>query len=133
MKKIMALCLLAFMALGGLAFAADDTVRIGVFLPLTGQNAFGGQLELEGVQMAHKEVNTVLGKKVEQATPDDLEYLRSCGVRLKDGDATWDDIRRERAEATGGTPPPPSGASALKAAVADGAAKAKKGAAHDQK
>lgn len=79
------------------------------------------------------DIEALLGKKVEQATPDDLEYLRSCGVRLKDGDATWDDIRRERAEATGGTPPPPSGASALKAAVADGAAKAKKGAAHDQK
>jgi branched-chain amino acid transport system substrate-binding protein len=38
---------------------------IGADLPLTGQNAFGGQLELEGVQMAHKEMGEVLGKKVE--------------------------------------------------------------------
>jgi branched-chain amino acid transport system substrate-binding protein len=48
-----------------MSIAADDTVRIGVFLPLTGQNAFGGQLELEGVQMAHKEMGEILGKKVE--------------------------------------------------------------------
>jgi branched-chain amino acid transport system substrate-binding protein len=47
------------------AWAADDTVRVGVYLPLTGQNAFGGQLELEGVQMAQKEASTILGKKVE--------------------------------------------------------------------
>ena len=64
MKKIMALCFVLVFAFSGLAFA-QDTVRIGVFLPLTGQNAFGGQLELEGVQMAHKEAGTVLGKKVE--------------------------------------------------------------------
>lgn len=44
---------------------ADDTIRIGVYLPLTGQNAFGGQLELDGVKMAHQEVPEVLGKKVE--------------------------------------------------------------------
>ena len=44
---------------------ADDAIRIGVYLPLTGQNAFGGQLELDGVKMAHQEVPEVLGKKVE--------------------------------------------------------------------
>ncbi len=49
---------------GGQAFAEDE-IRIGVYLPLTGQNAFGGQLELEGVKMAHEEVPEVLGKKVE--------------------------------------------------------------------
>lgn len=65
MRRIFALCLIMLMAFAGKAFAADDTVRIGVFLPLTGQNAFGGQLELEGVQMAFKEVGTILGKKIE--------------------------------------------------------------------
>ena len=58
-----------FFALAGGALAAD-TVRIGVFLPLTGQNAFGGQLELEGVQMAHKEAGEVLGKKIELIVVD---------------------------------------------------------------
>ena len=41
--------------------AADkDPIKIGVYLPLTGQNAFGGQLELEGVRLAQKEMPTVL-------------------------------------------------------------------------
>ena len=67
MKKLLVMCLAFAMlfAFAGLASAADDTIRIGVFLPLTGQNAFGGQLELEGVQMAAKEAPEVLGKKVE--------------------------------------------------------------------
>ena len=64
MKRILALSMAMLLSLAGFAFA-QDTVKIGVFLPLTGQNAFGGQLELEGVQMAHKEMGTVLGKKVE--------------------------------------------------------------------
>jgi branched-chain amino acid transport system substrate-binding protein len=62
-RLITSVFLMAFVLTGG-AFAAD-TVKIGVYLPLTGQMAFGGQLELEGVQMAYKEMPTVLGKKVE--------------------------------------------------------------------
>jgi len=50
------------LALAGTAVAAD-TIKIGVYLPLTGRTAFGGQLELEGVQMAHKEAPELLGKK----------------------------------------------------------------------
>ena len=64
MKRLITLVFLMVFALTSGAFAAD-TVKIGVYLPLTGQMAFGGQLELEGVQMAHKEMPTVLGKKVE--------------------------------------------------------------------
>jgi len=64
MKRIITLAFLMVFALTGGAFAAD-TVKVGVYLPLTGQMAFGGQLELEGVQMAQKEMPTVLGKKVE--------------------------------------------------------------------
>ena len=67
MQRLGFLCLVLLMVCGfaGTSLATDDTVRIGVFLPLTGQNAFGGQLELEGVQMAHKEKGEILGKKVE--------------------------------------------------------------------
>lgn len=64
MKKLSALAFLMVLALAGGALAAD-TVKIGVYLPLTGQMAYGGQLELEGIQMASKEAPTVLGKKVE--------------------------------------------------------------------
>lgn len=65
MRKMLLLCLALVLGFANAALAADDTVKIGVFLPLTGQNAFGGQLELEGVQLAAKENPTVLGKKVE--------------------------------------------------------------------
>jgi len=63
------LAALLVLALAGTALAAD-TIRIGVYLPLTGRTAFGGQLELEGVQMAHKEMPELLGKKVELIVVD---------------------------------------------------------------
>ena len=50
------LILLFVFALAGAAFAADDVIKIGVFNCLTGQNAFGGQLELEDTQLAHKKI-----------------------------------------------------------------------------
>ena len=63
------LAALLVLVLAGTAVAAD-TIKIGVYLPLTGRTAFGGQLELEGVQMAHKEVPELLGKKVELIVVD---------------------------------------------------------------
>lgn len=55
----------------GAAFAADaDEVRIGVYLPLTGQVAFGGQLELDGVKLAHQEMSEVLGKPIRLVVVD---------------------------------------------------------------
>ena len=65
MKKIITLSLLMVFCFAAAAMAADDTVRIGVYLPLTGANAYGGELELEGLQMAAKEAPSILGKKVE--------------------------------------------------------------------
>lgn len=69
MKFGKSLCMLACMVmtlgLAGTALAAEAPIKIGVYLPLTGQNAFGGQLELEGVQLAHKAMPTVLGRPVE--------------------------------------------------------------------
>ena len=51
--------------------AADkDPIKIGVYLPLTGQNAFGGQLELEGVRLAQKEMPTVLDRPVDLVVVD---------------------------------------------------------------
>ena len=65
MKKVFALSLLMVFVLAGAALAADNTIRLGVYLPLTGANAYGGELELEGLQMANKEAPEVLGQKVE--------------------------------------------------------------------
>ncbi len=51
--------------------AADkDPIKIGVYLPLTGQNAFGGQLELEGVRLAQKEMPTVLDRPEDHVVVD---------------------------------------------------------------
>ncbi len=48
------------------AFAQkSDTIRVGVFLPMTGGVAAYGQEEWEGIQVAHQMQPTVLGRKVE--------------------------------------------------------------------
>ena len=57
------------LAMATTAFAAEP-IKIGVYLPLTGQNAFGGQLELEGVELAHKEMPSVLGRDVKLVIVD---------------------------------------------------------------
>lgn len=64
--------MLAVLALGAVspAGAAEAPIKIGVYLPLTGQNAFGGQLELQGVHLAHKQMPTVLGRPVELVVAD---------------------------------------------------------------
>ena len=49
---------------------AEDPIKIGVYMPLTGQNAFAGQLELEGIQLAHKITPTVLDRPVELVVVD---------------------------------------------------------------
>lgn len=50
--------------------ANSDVIRIGVFEPLTGANAAGGELEVEGMKLANKLYPTVLGKKVELVIVD---------------------------------------------------------------
>ena len=81
----------------GMSLAADETVKIGVFLPLTGQNAFGGQLELEGVQMAHKEMGEVLGKKVE------LFVVDNKSDKVESANAVKRLIEKEKVQAIIGT------------------------------
>jgi len=44
---------------------SSDVIKIGVFEPLTGANAAGGQLEKEGIDLAWELYPEVLGKKVE--------------------------------------------------------------------
>ncbi len=50
--------------------SADDVIKVGIFNCLTGQNAFGGQLELEGTMLAHTLNPTILDKKVELVIVD---------------------------------------------------------------
>lgn len=44
---------------------ASEPIKVGVYLPLTGANAYGGQLELDGIKLAHDLTPTVLGKPVQ--------------------------------------------------------------------
>jgi branched-chain amino acid transport system substrate-binding protein len=52
---------------------AEEPVKIGVLIPLTGSSAFGGKKELIGIQIAVDEVNQVggvLGRKLELIVED---------------------------------------------------------------
>lgn len=72
MKGLMRLVIIGLIlaVCGTMAYAAQDVIKIGVYEPLTGQNAFGGQLTVEGIQLAHEQAPTVLGKKVELVIVD---------------------------------------------------------------
>jgi branched-chain amino acid transport system substrate-binding protein len=97
MKKwIVLLCVLVPALFSGAAVAAD-TIPIGVYLPLTGQNAFGGQLELDGVKMAHQEQPMVLGKRVE------LFIVDNKSDKVESSNAVKRLIEKEKAVAVLGT------------------------------
>ncbi len=66
--KIGILLFAALFVFAGSPAVAQDVVKIGVVLPITGPLAFDGSLCLKGIQLAHKELNaaggvTVGGKK----------------------------------------------------------------------
>lgn len=50
---------------GGKAATSSDVIKIGVFEPMTGANAAGGEMTVEGIELAHAKIGEVLGKKVE--------------------------------------------------------------------
>ena len=56
---------LGFILVGFAVAGAQDTVKIGVYLPMTGGVASFGQMEWAGIQTANGMKPTVLGKKVE--------------------------------------------------------------------
>lgn len=65
-------CALAFTA-GGTASAADQTVKVGIGLPLTGQIAFLGQQFLQGAKVAAEVINEnggIHGRKLELVVRD---------------------------------------------------------------
>ena len=87
----------------GAAFAAEP-IKIGVYLPLTGQNAFGGQLELDGIKLAHAEKPEVLGRKVELIIVDnksDKVEAANAVTRLTAKDKVLGKLRRRVGDAGG--------------------------------
>jgi branched-chain amino acid transport system substrate-binding protein len=61
MRKVLLVLFLVLFA--GVAGAAEP-IKIGVYNSLTGANAYGGQLELEGTQLALDEYPEVLGRPI---------------------------------------------------------------------
>ncbi|HZK00768.1 MAG TPA: ABC transporter substrate-binding protein [Tissierellaceae bacterium] len=44
---------------------SGDAIKIGVFEPMTGASAAGGEMTVEGIKLANEEVSSVLGKDIE--------------------------------------------------------------------
>ncbi|MGE5598430.1 MAG: ABC transporter substrate-binding protein [Bacteroidota bacterium] len=68
---------------------ASGTIKIGVFEPITGANAAGGQLEVEGIKLANKLYPSVLGRKVELVVADnksDKVEAATAAARLVEKD-----------------------------------------------
>ena len=87
---VSALAMGLFTGCGGEEKAADqNVVKVGVFLPLTGDNAAGGELELRGSKLANQLHPEVLGTKVELVVADnksDKAEAASVAARLIEKD-----------------------------------------------
>ena len=87
---VSALAMGLFTGCGGEEKAADqNVVKVGVFLPLTGDNAAGGRLGLRGIKLANQLHPEVLGKKVELVVADnksDKAEAASVAARLIEKD-----------------------------------------------
>ncbi|MCD4712511.1 MAG: ABC transporter substrate-binding protein [Clostridiales bacterium] len=70
--------------------AADsDVIKFGVFEPLTGANAAGGAMEIEGIELAQELYPEVLGKKIELVIVDnksDKVEAANAATKLVDQD-----------------------------------------------
>lgn len=96
LKKVLSVMAVSALAMGlltgcgGEEKAADsNVVKVGVFLPLTGDNAAGGELELRGIKLANQLHPEVLGKKVELVVADnksDKAEAASVAARLIEKD-----------------------------------------------
>jgi branched-chain amino acid transport system substrate-binding protein len=80
LKKRIALLLVFMLGLSALltgcggsteqAAEESDVIKIGIFEPMTGANAAGGEMEVEGIKLANEMYPEVLGKKVELVIAD---------------------------------------------------------------
>ncbi len=75
-NKALLFCLSAILIVGMLAGCSSttstksDVIKIGVFEPMTGANAAGGEMTVEGIKLANEKFPEVLGKKVELVIAD---------------------------------------------------------------
>lgn len=83
------LIVLLVLAGSGCTKKESNVIKIGVFEPITGANAAGGQLEVEGIKLANKLYPEVLGKKVELVIADnksDKVEAATAAARLVEKD-----------------------------------------------
>ncbi|NLV57417.1 MAG: ABC transporter substrate-binding protein [Clostridiales bacterium] len=69
MKKTIVWLLVLLLCLPMMA-SAEDVIKIGIFEPMTGSYAGGGEMEMEGISLANELYPEVLGKKVELVVGD---------------------------------------------------------------
>ena len=69
MKKAFALLLVLLLCLPVMA-NAEDVIKIGIFEPMTGSYAGGGEMEMEGFALANELFPEALGKKIELVVGD---------------------------------------------------------------
>ena len=68
---------------------SSDVIKIGVFEPMTGASAAGGEMTVEGIKLANEKVGEVWGKKVELVIVDnksDKVEAANAASRLIDKD-----------------------------------------------
>lgn len=65
MKRTVGLLLLVLVLASASVVSAAEVIKIGVFEPMTGANAAGGEMTVEGIELALELKGEVLGKKVE--------------------------------------------------------------------
>ena len=63
-------CVFGMSAAMSSSVSAEEVIKVGVFLPLTGDNAAGGELELRGIKLANEQHSKLLGKKIQLVVQD---------------------------------------------------------------
>ena len=63
---------------------SDDTIRIGVYEPMSGADKDAGELEVRGIELAHELYPRVLGKKVELVYADNKSDINAAETAMAD-------------------------------------------------
>ena len=70
-RSLLLFVIIGLLVLGSsLALAEDDVIKVGIFEPMTGPFAVGGEISMQGYKLAQMQNPTVLGKKVEFVVVD---------------------------------------------------------------
>lgn len=65
-------------------YAEGDTIRIGVYEPMSGADEEQGQLEVKGIELANKLYPEVLGKKIELLYTDNKSDIDAADTAMAD-------------------------------------------------